>query len=172
MVVGTKVVFVCREIKKALLESLHMCVYRVYERIIPRLALPSGISQHLFMKWFDFWKNKVIAPRYPAWENLSDVLLYLKHITVSSLSGQSTTRVPTLKLKVSTYIGTWKHFVTATLMPESVIYSPVFYYFVICAKTCSRGCLLGERVRVSRSHLYKMVSIKWCAVEWFLKLQG
>lgn len=47
-----------------------------------------------------------------------------------------------------------------TSMPVSVMYSSVFHYFVICAKTCSRECLLGERVRVNSNHTCKTVSLK------------
>lgn len=57
-------------------------------------------------------------------------------------------------------------------MPVSVMYSSVFHYFVICAKTCSRECLLGERVRVNSNHTCKTVSLKSHAVEQFLKFKG
>lgn len=45
-------------------------------------------------------------------------------------------------------------------MLVSVTYSSVYHYFVICAKTFSHECLLGERVRVNSNHSCKTVSLK------------
>lgn len=51
----------------------------------PRLCSVVSVStcwKHMFIKWFDFWNNEVIAPCYPASGCSSGVLLYLQYTTM------------------------------------------------------------------------------------------
>lgn len=51
----------------------------------PRLCSVVSVNtcwKHMFIKWFDFWNNEVIAPCYPALGCSSGVLLYLKYTTI------------------------------------------------------------------------------------------
>lgn len=112
VVVGTKVVFVWREIKRPSYEVC-MCVFIELRRIIPRLPFScemiwqggKAVQEPRFCRVVSVGTCQkqcvyycTLLPSAPVYS--SEVVLYLNRVTVFSIRTESTTDVPTLNLKV------------------------------------------------------------------------